>query len=394
MSIDVAKTFGGTNPHNINPVPYTFRTLYYSNGVLNGEGGTGGGYYNFHTVRDYFLNTPDLTLKFQFFSSRNSDIYKNIYAKISMTEVMRTMVRIAEPIFAGFVETNDEENFLEISNQFYYELFWNETIYVSYDFWSNPKNYELADNTKEPDEIEYYKEKGGFDTWVKMSNKEDDKDIRFLHLATGIVCDIFQWTQKLIKVRWAEYKIENFANWFSYSIRWLVGSKTIRNAHNLLLKRVHVHGTKNLHKQREDIEERLESETSIMMHDNNQNLDIISKIFMDGNDLTALHMSIFNLLDRESYELGRVSNTNPKGDRYSTGENYKDITGIAARQKSVLKELRLFSIKVKKMWGIELNFAVNGIPQTEAIEEHQQPAANPNSDGKPDATAATSPSGK
>lgn len=389
---DVYKNFGGNAP-NSRTDPLTYRTMYYSrNGELNGDDPYKlGSYHGMATLTEYFTNLPDHTLKFQFFNTPNSDIYRTIFKKISLSEVTRTMKALAEPIYSGFVESNKDTDFMKICNKFYYELFFNEVIYVSYDFFKDP--YEIEDS-KEPDEIEYYKKIGGFDTWLKLSGKENDKDTRFMHLATGIIIKIPDWLDKLAPVKWTNYRAENFTTWFAYSIKWLVGNLKIESAHNLLLKRVHIHGTKNMNKQREDIEERLNCETTIMIHDANQMIDIIPKIFIDGNDLTALHLSIFNQLDRQSYELGRVSNTNPKGDRYSTGENYKDITGIAARQKAILNELQLFAMRAKELWGKDLNFAVNGIPQTEMIEEHQEEAGNPNNDKQPDATTAISPTGK
>lgn len=78
--------------------------------------------------------------------------------------VITYMEDLAQPIYCGFVETNYEEEFLDFSSKFYYELFWAEEIYVSYNFFTDPSNYELEPNVEMPEEIDYYARTGGFDS--------------------------------------------------------------------------------------------------------------------------------------------------------------------------------------------------------------------------------------
>lgn len=71
-------------------------------------------------------------------------------------------------------------------------------MYVSYEFFTDPNNYELDSNSEEPEELEILQEIGGFDLWIKLTNKELDKDIRFMHIKTGIVVEIPDWRNKLV----------------------------------------------------------------------------------------------------------------------------------------------------------------------------------------------------
>lgn len=116
----------------------------------------------------------------------------------------------------------------------------------------------------------------------------------------------------------------------------------------------------------------------MFVSDERQKVDIVPKLFATGQDLRELHYATFNLLDRRAFELGRVSNTNPKGDRLTAGENYKDITSIANRQKAVLSQLELFAYKVREKWSIDLKFAINGIPERQLMEMEPMTAPKPN----------------
>lgn len=78
-------------------------------------------------------------------------------------------------------------------------------------------------------------------------------------------------------------------------------------------------------------------------------MDVEPFLGMDGSDLEAIKDSIFYHLDRLKYEYGRVANTNPKGERMTSGENYKDITAIANRQKQTLERLNHFASQCRKL---------------------------------------------
>lgn len=102
--------------------------------------------------------------------------------------------------------------------------------------------------------------------------------------------------------------------------------------------------------------------------------------YATAEDVHILHYTTFNELDRKIYELGRVANTNPKMERMSTGENYKDITSVANRQKSVLEQLQRFAKNIKLLFNIELNFAVSGIPEKQRLETENEKAPDPNTE--------------
>lgn len=108
------------------------------------------------------------------------------------------------------------------------------------------------------------------------------------------------------------------------------------------------------------------------------NLDLEPFASMEGTDLEAISSTIDNYLDRLKFEYGRVANTNPKGERMTSGENYKDISAIANRQKETLEYMINFAYMAQDLWGIQLEFAVSGIPEKEAIHTISHMAQTPN----------------
>lgn len=129
---------------------------------------------------------------------------------------------------------------------------------------------------------------------------------------------------------------------------------------------------------RDKLEEQLNSFVNYIQTDMVSNSDIEPFQSMEGADLEAIKDSIYHMLDRIKYEYGRVANTNPKGERVTSGENYKDITAIANRQKETLEYLINFAFQVERLWGIELEFCVSGIPEKEAIATEAHKAQTPN----------------
>lgn len=117
------------------------------------------------------------------------------------------------------------------------------------------------------------------------------------------------------------------------------------------------------------------------VHFNMENENEVEPLIgFSGDDLEAIKSSVFYYLDRLKYEYGRVANTNPKGERITSGENYKDISAIANRQKETLEYLHNFAIQVQKLWSIELDFAVSGIPEKEAVYTMSHEAETPNTE--------------
>lgn len=151
-----------------------------------------------------------MSFKWLFFSNANSDVFNNIVRSIPLCLILRNMENLAQPVYCEFIETNREPTFMEIGETFYKELFWNETLYVSYDFFKNPKNYNI--DGEEPVEIKHLREVGGFDTWVKVTLNELDDDDRFMHLETAITVEVPNWREHMIRARWSGNKMHNFIN--------------------------------------------------------------------------------------------------------------------------------------------------------------------------------------
>lgn len=126
------------------------------------------------------------------------------------------------------------------------------------------------------------------------------------------------------------------------------------------------------------LEEMLNSFNNYIHFNLKNTSDVEPFVAFNGTDLLAIKDTTYHYLDRMKFEYGRVANTNPKGERITSGENYKDISAIANRQKETLEYLIYFAKQVKKLWGIELNFAVSGIPEKEAIYSVSHLAQTPN----------------
>lgn len=141
---------------------------------------------------NFFNRQGNISFKWLFFNNTDSEVFNKIVQTIPVALIMRNMENLAQPVYTEFVETNRDPDFMEIGERFYKELFWNETLFVSYDFFSDKDSYTIDTQAidKEPEEIDYFREVGGFDTWIKITQKEWDKDTRFLHLATGLTVDI------------------------------------------------------------------------------------------------------------------------------------------------------------------------------------------------------------
>lgn len=149
---------------------------------------------------------------------------------------------------------------------------------------------------------------------------------------------------------WCGDNVQNFINWFEYSVEYLASLKKLDKFARLLVKRVRVEASPDTIKGAiEDIESKLGTLESTITVDPKNNADVIAVEYATGQDLESLHYTSFNTLDRRAYELGRVSNTNPKGERLTSGENYKDISSIANRQKSTLEQLKFFAKQAEEL---------------------------------------------
>lgn len=341
-----------------------------------------GGMYNVQNFSDFFRNEKNYSFYWLFVNNANSDAFDTVLKDMPLGLIKRTMINLARPIYTDFTEINKEEEFSRVSADFYRELFWLEKIYVSHDIFANPDSY-IYEGKDEPKELKHLARRGGFDLWIKLTGDDLDDDIGFMHIKTGIVVQVPEWWDKMAIAEWCGDRIENFVNWFEYSIEWLAGLKKIDKFSRLLTKRVRADtsGKKNVTEAIDDMKAKLSTIENLITVDPKNNVDISVVEFASGADLQSLHYTTFNTLDRKAYELGRVSNTNPRGERLTTGENYKDISSIANRQKATLERLEEFANQVKNLFAIELSFAVSGLPEREKLPMESPEAPNPNSEG-------------
>lgn len=354
--------FGG--PPGSPAKPNTFRTIY--DPTRSGESETRSG--KFHTVGALTSSFRNLTLadhplKYKFFNTPFTEYYNYISKTIPLDELPPTMETLARPIYQGFIELSGDPEFENLCEEgFYQKLYWLEKIYVGYDFFNGPLVFE---GTGQPTndierQIEKLKKKGGYSCFTKLTNNDYDDNIDFMHIDTGLTFKVHDWEDKLVIARWGT-NCNNFKNWFIYTINWLIGRTKLNLAGSLTMARLQIIG-EDYSELENDLNGRIYNCSPIIMS-GERAIDLKGTAFYAGTDLDSLQRSIWWNLDRWAYELGRVSNTNPKGDRHSTGENYKDIVGIAARQKEIVNCLKSFAYRCNKLLKPnQWKFEVNGIP--------------------------------
>lgn len=119
---------------------------------------------------------------------------------------------LMRPIYTGFTETSENKEFLRISGKFYFHLFIQEEIYVSYKlFKSNPKSFIKTEDPKLQPEVNEIK-RHDYDIWIKSSGSEYDDDNDFIHVDTNLIVEIPDWREHLIRVRWGADYLDNFTN--------------------------------------------------------------------------------------------------------------------------------------------------------------------------------------
>lgn len=335
--------------------------------------------YNFANLAAFFKEESNYSFQWLFLNNANSDAFDTVLKSMPIGLIMRHMINLARPVYTDFTETNKDKDFLKVSADFYRELFWLEKIYVTYDFFKDNNNF-IYEGKQEPIEIKHLKRKGGFDIWLKLTGNDLDDDLGFMHVKTGITVKIPEWYDKMAIAEWCGDKVENFINWFEYATEYLASLKKLDKFSRLMIKRVKVEATESNPTQAlEDLEGKIGTIESTLTV-SSKTMDLINVEYANGADLESLHYTTFNTLDRRAYELGRVSNTNPKGERLTSGENYKDISSIANRQKATLERLESFAEQCKELWNIELSFSVSGIPEKQRLDMVDAPAPDPNTD--------------
>lgn len=351
----------------------------FQNNAINNANGVP--LHNTATLTDYFKDQRSYSFQWLFLQHANSDVFDTIVKTLPISLIIRNMINLARPVYTDFIETTENPDFLRVGADFYRELFWTEKIYISFDFFKDSSNF-IYEGDEIPKEIKHLARRGGFDVWLKLTGEDLDDDNSFMHIKTGICVKIPDWWEKMATCEWCGDRIDNFLNWFEYSVEYLSSLKKLDKFARLLVKRVRVEASPDtITGAIQDIESKLGTLESTITVDPKNNADVIAVEYATGQDLESLHYCSFNTLDRRAYELGRVSNTNPKGERLTSGENYKDISSIANRQKATLEQLKYFAHQCKELWNIELDFAVSGIPEKEMVDMENPTAPHPNTEG-------------
>lgn len=330
-----------------------------------------------------FLDKPRYSdIQWRFFRTDDITVYQQMVRDIPLRTIFNFTRNLMRPIYTDFTETSENKEFARIAGKFYFHLFIQEEIYVSYKLFQNTSKHNVTIQTTDPQQqpqVDQMKREN-FDLWIKSSGTEYDDNDDFIHLETNQIVEIKNWREVLARVRWGADYLDNFTNWLNLAITQLTLEEFLRQATKLVGTRVQVTTDDNSTAQRRKLTGMLESMQNIIYQNFNDKVDMVPLEFMTGQDLESLALTIYNYLDRLKYEYGRVANTNPKGERYSVGESYKDITGIANRQKETLEELIYFGYQSEDKWGIPLEFAISGIPEKEALFTVSHLAQNPNSE--------------
>lgn len=211
-----------------------------------------------------------------------------------------------------------------------------------------------------------------------MDEDEYSKNKQFMHIKTGLICKFPNWRTDMAYCQWSECYQDNLANWMNIAGIELALTQYLDQCIRMCGKKLILTTQGQNDAQVDKLNEMLNSFQNYLHFNLKNQADIEPLMAFEGTDLTALKDTIFHYLDRLKFEFGRVANTNPKGERITSGENYKDISAVANRQKDTLECLINFAYQVKKLWDIHLEFAVSGIPEKEAVYTISHGAQTPN----------------
>lgn len=354
-----------------------------------------------------YLDQPRFRgLRYRYFQTPGNAEYQKMYREIPLRNVMDYANTLMRPVFTDFTEVNEDEEFMEISGKFFYELFIQENIYVTYNVFEGGTDYffpkaqdDKGLNNSETQRIVWaIREKGGYDIWVKLNEDEYSKNIEFMHVDTGLVVKFPKWREQMANCKWSAVPQGNLTNWMNIAGIELALTKYLDSCTLMCGKKLIFTTQGQSDAQKEQLEEMLASFKNYFHFNLKNQADIEPLIAFEGDDLVAIRDTIFQMLDRLKFEYGRVANTNPKGERITSGENYKDISAIGNRQKETLEYLIYFQQQVQKKFNRQLNFAVSGIPEKEAVYSVAHLAQNPNMEkemfGQVEGTADRPPLGQ
>lgn len=145
--------------------------------------------YGLPTLENY-LNQPRFSgLKYRYYNTDGTAYYQKKYIQIPIVLILEYAQTLMRPVYTDFTEVNENEEFMPIAARFYYELFVQEYIFVTYNVFERPGDYVIEPSKEGKNTILFnaIKEKGGFDLWVKLDEDEYSQNVEFMHIDTSLV---------------------------------------------------------------------------------------------------------------------------------------------------------------------------------------------------------------
>lgn len=323
--------------------------------------------YNYFALRDKPDKSNDLLTNKLFWLQDKAYLYlfneqigqldKDL-TEVKIEYVWKSMNDYAEPVYGEYVELSENPAFNRVTNRLFEFLFWVGEIYIL-----------------------YVKESEEFFVFMKSEKlKIEKRDLKetegvFIDVMTGEGYIIDHWEEVLLRLEWPRQ--DTFLRWYMACYTWLLEDIAWHKIFMLSNKRVSLLNRSNVQGSQEPREkEKKFYSTSVWIDESDPNYDFHPTSFLESSHIQIITDAIYRVRDRKLSELGRVANLNPKGDRMTTGENYKDIIGIANRQRRVLNMLKNFANDCLDMWGVELEFGLNTIIDRQANTSMDIPTAD------------------
>lgn len=268
--------------------------------------------------------------------------------QIPFDDIFYWMSQLSCPVWGEYVEITENAAFNKVRDLYFEYLFWEGEAFIFYDEIEETMSMYQCNNAGK------YQENG------------------YLNIETQQLVHLTQDEAKLlIYCTWdGKYnKLDRFYQWYKFCYWMLVSEINVNNSACLLAKHFMIN-TEIFEGSSFDAEkEQLFYPNPYILKTPSSVLNTISveKKFLTPDVLEQLVKTHFQFFDRKLSELGRTVNTNPKGERLTAGENYKDITGTAARERMVLQALKDMANEMEKLHNIKLEFVLNRPP--EAVEE-------------------------
>lgn len=150
-----------------------------------------------------YLDQPRFSgLKYRYYATPGNAEYQKTYRNVPMKNILDFANTMMRPLFTDFTEVSENKEFAKISGQFYYELFVQEYLFVSYNVFEKAEAIVVnPDEQKNKRLVELIRKRGGFDLWVKLDEDYFSENVQFMHIESGLVVKFPEWTETLAWVR-------------------------------------------------------------------------------------------------------------------------------------------------------------------------------------------------